>query len=89
MKTSFPDIIETEKYLQHELDPQDQLLFEARLLVSDQLKTNLFFHKMVHRLVRQYHRKKIKAEVEAVHHRLFRDPEKDSFCSEIKNFFNR
>jgi hypothetical protein len=89
MKTSFPEIVETEKYLQQELDPQDNLLFEARLLVSDQWRRNTFFHKMVHRLVHLYHRKKLKAEVDAVHNKLFRDPAKGSFRNQFTNLFNR
>jgi hypothetical protein len=89
MKTSFHDIVETEKYLQRALDPGDAVVFEARLLVSGDMRRNVFFHKVVHRLVRIYHRKKLKAEVAAVHQRLFSDPSKASFRNHIANIFKR
>ena len=87
MKTSFPDIITTEKYLRRELDGQETLLFKARLLVSEEWRANTYFQKMVYRLVHIYHRRKIKAQVNAVHERLLKDPAKASFSTEVLSFF--
>jgi hypothetical protein len=89
MKTSFPDLIKTEKYLHDELDAQETLLFEARLLVSKEWRANTYFHRMVHRLVQIYHRRKIKSEVETVHDRLFENPANASFGRQIMSLFKR
>ena len=89
MKTSFPDIIRTEKYLRNELDPQETLLFEARLLVSEEWRANTYFHKMVHRLVQIYNRRRLKSEVEAVYERLFQTPANASFRDQMTSLFKR
>ena len=89
MKTSLTDIVQTEKYLRKELDAQESVLFEARLIVSDAWKANTFFHKMVHRLVHLYYRKKLKSEIEAVHDKLFHDPAKASFSIQVTSLFKR
>jgi len=88
MKTSFNNVVETEEFLRGAMPAQDALLFEARLLLDEELKTNTFFHRTVHRLVRLYGRKKTKAEVESVHARLFNDPCKSAFRESIFRIFN-
>jgi hypothetical protein len=87
MKTSFRDIIETERYLRRELDQQETLLFEAKLLVSEQWRRNTYFHKLVHRLVHAVQRKKLRSEAEDVYERLFQNPMNASFSAEIKDLF--
>lgn len=87
MTTSFRDIVKTEKYLRGDLDPQETVLFEAKLLVSEECRRNTLLHKVVHRLVRIYHRRKLKAEVEAVHQKLFHDPANDFFRRRVIRFF--
>ena len=87
MKTSFNKVAETEKFLLGKMPAQDALVFEARLVVDDELKNNTLFHRMVHRLVLLYARKRKKAEVEAVHARLFSDPRKSVFTQSILKIF--
>ena len=88
MKTSFSEILKTEKYLNQELGTGDSLVFEARLLVDVELRKNTIFHKAVHRLVHLYHRRKLKNELQMVHERLFSDPEKTTFREGILKPFN-
>jgi|GEM_PF-3348241 hypothetical protein len=68
------DIVTTEKFLLNEMRPEDRLLFEARLLVEDELKANTVIHRLIHRIVLLYHRKKMKAELDQLHARLLNDP---------------
>ena len=88
MKTSSTELIKTEKYLTCKLDAPERLLFEARLLLDNNLRTNTFIHRMVHRMVLLHARKKLRTEAEAVHERLFNGPGNRSL-REIKKLFNR
>jgi hypothetical protein len=88
MKTLFRNILQTEKYLQQELTPEDSLVYQARLIVDADLRKDTFFHRMVHKLVRLYHRKKLKAQVETIHENLFNDPAKVHFRERIMKLFN-
>lgn len=64
----------TERYLRNELPADDRLVFEAKLLVNDELRANTLLHRVVHRLVALYHRRKVKAQIGRLHERLFSDP---------------
>lgn len=87
MKTSLNKTVEIEKFLQGVMAPQDVVLFQAKLLVNEDLGKSTLFQRLVYRLVKLYGRKKAKATVEALHSRLFDDPRKASFRESIlKNF---
>ena len=87
MRTSLTEIQQTEKYLLGEMQPEDALVFEARMLSNPLLKMNVFFQKKVHAVLRAYHRKKLKEEAEAIHQQLFNDPKKNDFQKMIFHFF--
>ena len=88
MKTSLIDIIRTERFLRRELAVDDRLVFSARLIVDPQLRSDAFFHRMVHRLLILYNRRKLKARIEAVHERLLSDPARESFRKSVARNFN-
>ena len=88
MKTSYSKLIMTEKFLRGELSPQDAVLFEAQLLLDDELKKHTFFHRMVHRLILLYGRKKNKAHLESVHAHLLNDPANSVYRESILKIFN-
>ena len=87
MKTSISDIIKTEMFLLGEMEPQERLVFEARLAFDKELKSNTSFHHMVHRFVRLYHRRKLKQSFAMIHDRMFNDPGKAHFRNEILKHF--
>lgn len=89
MKTSLTELIEIEKYLRGELTPEQSLVFNARLLISQPLRKQTFLQKLVHRLVHLYHRRLLKREVEAVHASLMRDPAHTDFRDQVMKIFNR
>ena len=88
MKTSLTDTIRTERFLRGELADDDRLTFNARLLVDQELRRNLFYQRVVHRLVALYHRRKLKAQLNDVHERLVNDPARVSFRESIIKHFN-
>jgi hypothetical protein len=87
MKTSWSDTFYIENYLQGKLSPGNRLMFEARLLMSRKLRTDLYFQKKVHTMVNLYHRKKLKEELDALHQALFNDPNKVVFQERIHQLF--
>ncbi|HEY9488330.1 MAG TPA: hypothetical protein VIQ51_08360 [Chryseosolibacter sp.] len=89
MKTSIDEISQTEKYLREELSGEESVVFRAKLIIDPELKANTIFHKMVHRMVALYYRKRLKAEVEAVHDRIFNGPSQSDFTNRILKIFNR
>lgn len=87
MTTSPNNIQLIEQYLQGRLSPSEQLLFEARMIAHPELRTEVRLQEKVYRLIRMYHRKKLKEELEAVHQRLFNDPRKRSFRQRVERIF--
>lgn len=87
MKTSYSDIQETEKYLHGDLSPQAALLFEAKLLLNEDLRMNTSLQRIVYRLVTLYHRGKLRSEVEAIHQRYMKDPDNRSYVDSVLKLF--
>ncbi|GAA0892759.1 hypothetical protein GCM10009122_24380 [Fulvivirga kasyanovii] len=76
-----------DEYLNGRLSPVDRLLFEARLTVDPTLKRDLYFQKKTYRLVKMYHREKLKEEIEALHKKIFSSADKLNFRSNIYQLF--
>ena len=87
MKTSMSETILIERYLGGELLPLEKQSFKARLLQSPRLRLRMYFQKKVHFLVKLYHRKKLRAELEVLHEELFSNPEKSQFRENIHQIF--
>ncbi len=83
------EIKEIEEFLEGKLKVEDCLFFEARLLTSPLLRSNSFFLKKTLSIVRLYHRKKLKEEIEEIHNRLFSNPEKKEFQQYIHQMFKK
>lgn len=88
MKTSLNNVSRTEDYLLDNLSAEEALLYHAELIISSELRTDTFFHRMVHYAVRMYHRKKLKAEIAVAGGKLFDDPSKKNFRDEVMTNFN-
>jgi hypothetical protein len=69
--------------------PEDGLLFDALLILNPMLKNDIVWQKKTHQVVRQYGRKKLKSEIEAVHQQLFHEPKHRSFRQRILSFFSK
>jgi hypothetical protein len=87
MRTSLTDIKQAEAWLQGQLATPEALLFEARQLTNPLLRLNVALQQQAVKLVSLYHHKKLKEEVEAVHQKLFSNPQKAAFQKEITQLF--
>lgn len=88
MRTSLTEIQQTEAYLLHQTTQGERLLFEARLVIQPELRDNMHLQQETYRLVKQYGRKKIREEIEAVHRKLFSEPQHKSFREKIAALFS-
>jgi hypothetical protein len=89
MRTS---LIETERIEAHLLqlsNPGDALVFEAKLLLDDELSDKLYWQKSTYNMVKQYGRNQLKKEIEAVHQTLFREATHKSFSEKIRQIFSK
>ena len=78
-----------EKYLNGRLSPADWFLFESRLIIDPVLKRDLFFQEKTLRLIKMYHREKLKEELENLHQQMFNNPDKINFRQSIYQLFKR
>jgi hypothetical protein len=88
MRTSLNEIKQIEDHLFNEVDPQESVLFEARLILNLQFADNVKWQHQTYQLVKQYGRKKLKAELEVVHQQLFTQTEHGSFAQKIRALFS-
>jgi hypothetical protein len=89
MKTFLNNSRTTERYLLGKIDPSERFLFEARLLIDPGLRMDLQAQKEAYALIKMYHRKKLKEELENLHQQLFRDPDKAVFKQQIIQLFKK
>ena len=87
MRISLNNIAQAEQHLLKKPAPANSLLFEAKMLINDELKNNVTAQQQVYSLVKQYGRKQLKAEIEAVHQQLFTQPEHLTFRQKIARIF--
>jgi hypothetical protein len=86
MKTS-TDIRQIENYLLGKLRTPSKLLFEAKMLMDPALRSNVELQRRLYSIVRILGRRRIKSEVEDIHNRLFKDPNKVNFRQNLYNLF--
>jgi len=87
MRTSLNDIQQIEKYIHQELPVEDVLVFEAKAIISPSLVRNVFLQKKIHELLRHYHRRKLRSEMEEIHIVVFHDPSNTLFRKNILQLF--
>jgi len=87
MRTLLNKTVLIEKYLQGDLNVKDRFLFDARLLLDPELKEDLYFQRKAILLVKMYHRKRIKEELEIIHKHLFNNPLKSDFQQAVYQLF--
>lgn len=87
MMTSKNNTSLIEKYLNGDLSFADKLLFESRLAVDLELKKDFYFQKKTHRLLKMYHREKLREELESLHQEIFNNPDKINFQQSIYQLF--
>ena len=76
-----------ERYLTGKLSSPDRLLFEARLLTDQNLRSMSRLQKVIHEAVGWYGRNKLRHKLATIDQRLFKDPEYAPFREEIRGYF--
>ena len=87
MRTSLNEIELIDGYIFNNSSTEDALLFDAMLIINPALSNQIAWQKRTHAMVQQYSRKKLKAEIETVHQKLFNEPAHKNFKQKILSFF--
>jgi hypothetical protein len=88
MRTSLNETKLADGYIFNNNTPQDALLFEAMLIINPELPNRVMWQKKAHDIVREYGRKKLKAEIESVQLQLFNGPKHLGFRQKILRLFS-
>lgn len=89
MKTSSTNSERIEAYLLGHTTANERLLFEAQLLVDAGLADELHWQEKTYQLVRNYARRQLKTEIDAVHATLFTAPEHAGFRQRLRAIFSK
>jgi hypothetical protein len=87
MRTSLNEIKLIDDHIFNTSTVEDGLLFDAMLILNPDLPGQVRWQKKTHAIVQHYGRKKLKAEIEVVHHRLFTEPAHQGFRQRIMSLF--
>lgn len=88
MRTSLNNILETEQYLTGQLAPEDQLLYDARLIVDEDLQEQTRWQQHTYEVIRAYGRMQISNQLENIHHRFMTEPQHIIFRNKILKIFS-
>jgi hypothetical protein len=88
MRTSLNEIKLVDDYIFNRANVEDAVVFDAMLIINPGLSEQVMWQKRAHNIIQQYSRKKLKAEIEVVHQRLFSTSGHQTFRQKILGFFN-
>jgi len=89
MRTSLNNIKTIDEYLLGNMAPGDALLFDANMLLNNDLISDMEHQQNTYAVIRQYGRKKIKEEIVAVQKILATAPQHRGFMHRIANLFKK
>ena len=87
MRTSLNKLQEIEFFILRQTPPAEALVFEARMIVDQDLPTEVSQQKEAYALINQYGRRQLKTQLEAVHQQLFTLPKHVRFRQKILALF--
>ncbi|WP_394678841.1 hypothetical protein [uncultured Sphingobacterium sp.] len=89
MMTSWNETRQIEAYIFGIAEPEDALLFEAKLVLDEELAQKIIAQQKAYAAIRQFGRKQVKMEIEAITQALFTHPEHVSFRKKIIKLFSK
>ena len=89
MMTSWNETQQIEAYIFGIGEPEDALLFEAKLVLDEDLAHKVIAQQKAYAAIRQFGRKQVKMEIEAITQALFTHPEHVSFRKKIIKLFSK
>lgn len=87
MTTSLNETAQIDAHLLQLSDTGDALVFEARMLLEPALREKVQWQLKTYELISLYGRGQLKQEIEAVHQKLFSEPQHQSFRRKILRLF--
>ena len=87
MRTSLNKIQGIEGFVLQSAHISEALVFEARMIIDSELAQQVTLQKETYAIIRQYGRRLLKAELEAVHQTLFTQPNHQRFRQKIIALF--
>jgi hypothetical protein len=89
MRTSLNEIRQIEQYLEGKNEQGESSLLQSRLLNEPTLWQQVRLQRVVMRLVKLFHFKKMKTEVQQTGIKIFNDPGRKDFQQSIHQLFNQ
>jgi hypothetical protein len=87
MRTSLNKILKTEQYLTGQLAPEDQLAYDAGLIVDEDLKEQTRWQQQTYEVIRAYGRMQFRSQLEKIHNQLMTAPQHTVFRNNILKIF--
>jgi hypothetical protein len=87
MRISLNKLQEIEAFVLRNGQPGDALLFEARMIIQPELAGEVSLQKETYAVIKQYGRRKLKAELETVHQQLFTQTQYQRFRQKVMALF--
>ena len=84
MRKPLHEIEDIDNYVFKKMDAPERFLFEAKMIVAPELRTNLRFQQRAYSMIRWFGRKKQKEQLECLFTNLMRDPH---FSTTINSIF--
>jgi hypothetical protein len=89
MTTSWNETQQIEAHLSGTANTGDALLFEAKLLLDNDLADKVIWQQKAYDTIQQFGRRQLKNEIEIVHQQLFTQPKHSSFSQKIRRLFSK
>lgn len=89
MKTSASETRLIENYIQKQLPPADQLVFEARLLLCPELNETLQWQQQVQQLIMLRGRRELKEQIKLVEQKIFTEQAHQTFRDKLYRLFKK
>ncbi|MDB4926890.1 hypothetical protein [Mucilaginibacter sp.] len=89
MMTSWNETRQIEAHLFGTADTGSALVFEARLMLDNELADKVIWQQKAYDTIQQYGRCQLKKEIALVHNKLFTQPEHLSFSQKIWQLFSK
>jgi hypothetical protein len=89
MTTSWNETQQIEAHIMGTAQTGDALLFEAKLMLDNDLADKVIWQQKAYHTIQQFGRRQLKKEIELIHHNLFTQPEHSSFSQKIRRLFSK
>jgi hypothetical protein len=89
MMTSWNETKQIEAHIMGTAGHGDALVFEAKLMLDNDLADKVIWQQNTYETIRQFGRRQLKKEIEIIHQQLFTQPQHSSFSQKIKRLFSK